>query len=283
VIDSRSHEITGNSIVNVGFPIDLGSDLATPNDPAPDADGGANDLQNHPVLTSAALAGGSLVVSGTLTTAPSSSGYRIEVFSDEAGDPEPRTFLGSFTVVPDATGTASFTHTIAASPLPDEVVMATATNLLTRDTSEVGPAVPVETAGTLLLSAETYPAVEGGPVTITVNRTGGSEGTVTVQYATADGTATAPGDYAATSGTLTFGPGVTTQSFSIPIVADGVPEPEETFTVVLSNATGGPTIGTGTATVVIAGHLPPVPTLSEWALLALAAALAAIALSRAVH
>jgi Calx-beta domain len=64
-------------------------------------------------------------------------------------------------------------------------------------------------------------------------------GTTTVDYATASGTAAAPADYVAKSGTLTFGPGVTTQPVSIVVNGDGLKEAVETFTITLSNPTGG--------------------------------------------
>ena len=62
--------------------------------------------------------------------------------------------------------------------------------------------------------------------------------TVTVQYGTADGTATAGTDYTAVSGTLTFRAGTTTATIDVPILDDSTGEEPETFTVTLSNATG---------------------------------------------
>ena len=64
-------------------------------------------------------------------------------------------------------------------------------------------------------------------------------GTVTVDYATADGTATAGSDYTATSGTLTFAAGETEKAISVPVFDDGHDEGSETLTLTLSNATGG--------------------------------------------
>jgi hypothetical protein len=61
--------------------------------------------------------------------------------------------------------------------------------------------------------------------------------TITVQYATADGTAVAPGDYAAKSGTVTFSPGVLSKTIKITTKGDNTVEPNETFFVHLSNAT----------------------------------------------
>lgn len=278
--------ITGNSIFNTTFPIDLGFDGPTPNDPAPDADTGPNNRQNFPILTSATLTGGSLVVTGTLTSTPLLT-YLVELFADNAADPEARTLLASFDVTADATGTATFTRTVT-TPLPtaDQVVTSTATTRLTGDTSEVSAAVAINAPGTVGFSAATYSVNEtDGTATVTVNRTGGSEGTVTVQYATSPGSATTPADFTATSGTLTFGPGVTSQSFNVPIVADTIPEGEEAFTVNLTNATGGAVLGTATATVVIASHLPTeaIPTASTWGLIILAASLALIALTARPH
>src|SRR6184192_2429001 len=60
--------------------------------------------------------------------------------------------------------------------------------------------------------------------------------TVTVDYATADGTATAPSDYTAKSGTLTFAPGETTKNVTVLVNGDLLPESDETFSVNLSNA-----------------------------------------------
>jgi hypothetical protein len=60
---------------------------------------------------------------------------------------------------------------------------------------------------------------------------------VTVQYATADGSATAPGDYLSRSGTLTFQPGETSKTIAVPVVGDTVGEPSEAFTVTLSAPT----------------------------------------------
>jgi hypothetical protein len=284
-------EITGNSITSDGAAIELGFDGPTPNDPAPDADLGPNGLQNFPVLTSAYLTPGALTVSGTLVSAPLTP-YQIELFSNAAANPDARTFLGAFNVTTDATGNATFTQTITSNlPAAGEVITSTATNRGTvatpgnfpNSTSEVSPAVAVTQPGMLALSATTYSVDEGGgTVTITVQRTGGSEGTVTVNYATTNGTATAPGDYTATSGTLTFGSGVTQQTFHIPIVDDTMREAAETFTIALSGATGGATLGTATATVTITDNEPAeaVPTASEWALITMALALALIGIMR---
>jgi hypothetical protein len=62
---------------------------------------------------------------------------------------------------------------------------------------------------------------------------------VTVQYATADGTATAAGqDYVATSGTLTFQPGQTSKTVTVSVRGDRTQEADETFFLKLANSQG---------------------------------------------
>ena len=70
---------------------------------------------------------------------------------------------------------------------------------------------------------------------------------VTVEYATADGTATAGSDYTATSGTLTFAAGETQKTVSVPVLDDDTDEGSETLTLRLSNAQGA-NIADGEAT-----------------------------------
>ncbi|HEX5406243.1 MAG TPA: Calx-beta domain-containing protein [Pseudonocardiaceae bacterium] len=84
------------------------------------------------------------------------------------------------------------------------------------------------------------------PATFTVSLLGGpSANPITVHYATADGTATAPADYAATSGDLTFAPGDTSETVTVPVVPDSVDELNETFSLNLSAPSAGVSIQDG--------------------------------------
>ena len=78
----------------------------------------------------------------------------------------------------------------------------------------------------------------GASVAFEVSLSSAATETVTVDYATADGTAEAGADYTATSGTLIFAAGETAKTVSVPVLDDAVDEGEETFTLRLSNATG---------------------------------------------
>jgi hypothetical protein len=115
--------------------------------------------------------------------------------------------------------------------------------------------------GALQFSNATYSVNEnGGTATITVTRTGGSTGSVSVNYATSDGTATAGSDYTATAGTLTFADGETSKTFTIPILDDNLVENNETINLALSNPTGGAALGSpATAAVTIVDNDVPQP------------------------
>ena len=91
-------------------------------------------------------------------------------------------------------------------------------------------------------------------VTMTVQRTGDTSGAVTVDYATANGTASERSDYTTAIGTLRFAAGETAKTFDILVNEDSFTEGNETFTVALSNPTGGATLSclTAVATIQIA-------------------------------
>ena len=91
---------------------------------------------------------------------------------------------------------------------------------------------------------------------VSLNRTfSGTAHRVTVNYATADGTAKAGEDYTATSGSLTFAAGERVKTVRVPLLDDAIDEGEETFTLRLSNAKGART-GDGEATGTIANADP---------------------------
>ena len=73
--------------------------------------------------------------------------------------------------------------------------------------------------------------------TFTVALSAASSQTVTVNYATANGTATAGSDYTAASGTLTFTAGQTSKTVTVPVAGDTAIESNETFTVNLTGPT----------------------------------------------
>ena len=96
-----------------------------------------------------------------------------------------------------------------------------------------------------------YRAGEGdGTAAVTVVLNAVSASPVRVDYRTNNGSATAGSDYSALSGTLTLPPGVTSNSFSLPIINDTTVEADETVQLTLSNPVNG-TLGLASATLTL--------------------------------
>ncbi len=111
------------------------------------------------------------------------------------------------------------------------------------------------------------------PATFTISRSGGGS-SLTVQYATQPGTATEGTDFTAATGSVSFAEGDLTKTVTIDVVADTLVEPNETFTVMLSNASNGALIADPTGEATIIDDDVPLPTVD-------AASVAAIELNRA--
>jgi Calx-beta domain-containing protein len=109
-----------------------------------------------------------------------------------------------------------------------------------------------DTAGQIRFSAPTYTVSEASAAaTITLIRSGGLAGPVTVDFATAPGTATAGTDYTTVTRTITFAAGVTTRTVAVPISTDTLDEPNETILLQLTNPGGGATLGLAAAVLTI--------------------------------
>ncbi|MEM8499380.1 MAG: LamG-like jellyroll fold domain-containing protein [Pseudomonadota bacterium] len=127
---------TGNSLLgnvvyaNAGLGIDLlGIDGVEANDNS-DADSGANDLQNYPILIDASIVGPtSITIDGNINSS-SSTDFRIEFYANTAangsGFGEGERYLGFTTVSTNTSGNATFTAALAASVSNGEFITATA-------------------------------------------------------------------------------------------------------------------------------------------------------------
>jgi hypothetical protein len=118
------------------------------------------------------------------------------------------------------------------------------------NSAPVVPSMAIDDAAVTEGSAGTTPA------TFVVRLSTATTVPVTVGYATANGTATTPADYASASGTVTFPAGATAQNVVVQVVGDTAVEPDETFVLNLSGASGA-TISDGTATGSIADDDAP--------------------------
>ena len=178
--------------------------------------------------------------SGTLTFAPGEASKTIPVPTVEDTAQEQ---------------TETFTVTLS-SPTNATIQGGSATGTITDDDG------PVTALPTLNIADDTVEEGDEAEFLVTLSRT--STGTVTVDYDTADGTATAGDDYTSTSGTLTFAPGEASKTIRVPTVEDTAQEQTETFTVTLASP-GGATIQDGSATGTITdddGPVTALPTLN---------------------
>jgi hypothetical protein len=258
VTGGTQNSILSNRIfANGGLGIKLGNppNTPTPNDVG-DADTGPNTLQNFPVITAASIAGGLLSISGTLNSTASDD-FQIDVFSsttcDASGNGEGQTFLGTSNASSDGSGNATFGPVSLPIPGGQTFITVTATNSQL-NTSEFSPCFTATGAPPLpTLSINNVSQNEGNSgttaFTFTVTLSAASASTVTANFQTANGTATAGSDYTANSGVVTFAPGQTTRTITVSVTGDTTVEPDETFFVNLTapvNATIATAQGTGT-------------------------------------
>lgn len=130
------------------------------------------------------------------------------------------------------------------------VALANATNAAIVDAQGQGTITDNDAAPTLSISDSTVNE-DAGTATFTVNLSAVSGQAISVNYATADGTATAGTDYTANIGMLNFAPGETSKTVTVNIADDGLNEAAETFEVTLltpMNAVIADGIGQGTIT-----------------------------------
>ena len=175
--------------------------------------------------------------SGTLTFNPGITSQTLDV-----------------TIVQDAIDEAHETFDVVLSNSTNATI-SDATGVMTITDDESIPSLSIADASTIDETAAN--------LTATVTLSGQSSSTVTVDYATSDGTASAAADYTNTSGTLTFNPKHTTQTFNIPILADTIDESNEAFSVTLSsptNATINDLLGQFT---IVDDDLPPSVSLAD--------------------
>jgi len=146
--------------------------------------------------------------------------------------------------IPAGSSTYTFTVLVNGDTLnePSEtffVNVTGVTNAVVVDGQGVGTIVNDDPLPSLSINDVTV--VEGNSGTVNANFTvtlsAPSGQTVSVNYATADGTATAPADYTSLSGALIFAPGQTALAISVTVNGDVIPEANETFFVNLSGAT----------------------------------------------
>ncbi|NJR51599.1 MAG: DUF4347 domain-containing protein, partial [Leptolyngbyaceae cyanobacterium CSU_1_3] len=243
IVGIAGNRIDTNSIAaNTGLGIDLGADGITANDLG-DADGGANNLQNYPILLTAETANGNTIVSGTLNSTVSKA-LRVEFFSndvaDATGNGEGQTYLGFRDVTTDESGNAIVSFS-ATGLLTGKFISAIAIDTVTGDTSEFSTArlvaaPKVSIASSVAKLAEGNSSTKPYNFVITLDRV--SSQTISVNYSTVNGTAQAGNDFTGvTDQTIEFAPGETTKAIAIDVIGDTLQETDEGFSVTLSAPT----------------------------------------------
>lgn len=150
-----------------------------------------------------------------------------------AGDAADKTI--NLVLLDDRASEASETLTLSLSDVTGDTIGSNAQTTVTVGDFE---------QGTLQFSAADYQVAEnGGSASITVSRSNGSNGTVTINYATANRTATAPDHYQTKTGTLTFAEGVTSQTFTVAVVDNSLGQIDKTIGLTLTTPGGGALAG----------------------------------------
>jgi uncharacterized repeat protein (TIGR01451 family) len=150
------------------------------------------------------------------------------------------------TLAPGASATVTITLNTTATQIEVNSASVTSDNLDPNpdNNSTSLSATVYNVAGTIQgSSSAVFVPENAGSVTVTINRVGGTLGTVTANYATQDYTGKAGVNYVATSGTVTFLDGQTTATITIPVLDDFQVNGTNAFFLVLTNPTGGATIG----------------------------------------
>jgi hypothetical protein len=156
----------------------------------------------------------------------------------------------SVDTIDDADFEPAETLTVALSSPSAGAAIGTATGTGTISDNDVAPSFAISNAAAV---------TEGGALVYTVTRAGNLNGSYSVNFATANGTATVSSDYTANSGTLTFAAGETSKTISVATISDFTLEPNETVLVNLSAPTGGATItaSQGSGTINNDDYAPP--------------------------
>ena len=182
------------------------------------------------------------------------------VFSGSAttGDPRSQGRLGNW----ESQGGSGFHYTLDTSALSAGNHIITvqgrgANDHLTSANCYVEVQEATNPMGQLQFSEATYNVSEAdSTATITVSRVNGTTGTTEVNYFTSDGTALEGWDYSRVAGTLFFGVGEVTKTFTVPIMNDTYWESAETVYLTLSYPTGGATLGTPSQATLTIADLP---------------------------
>jgi Calx-beta domain len=176
---------------------------------------------------------GAPLTSGTMTAVPSVSGRAV---------PHTQSFRG---------GTARLSLVVPATAAGKSLRIALTIKAGAQSATKIATFPVLQRATTPSLTIGDASVLEGNSGSATllfpVTLSAASTQAVSVNYATFDGTAAAPGDYAAASATITFAPGERSKTIAVSVAGDTTIEGDETLTMTISNPSNA-TVADGTAT-----------------------------------
>jgi urease beta subunit len=242
---------------------DSGAGTITNDDPIPDV---SIDDQS---ITEGNAGTSTLTFNVTLSHASSdtvSVGYTTNGGTATTGDGDYVAASGTVTFNPgqtaktvDVTVNGDLTHESGETFTVD---LSNASNAGVADASGQGTITNDDQVPDISIDDQTVTEGDAGTSTLTFNvsLSNPSDQTVTVDYATTDGTATiGDGDYVAASGTVTFNPGQTAKTVDVTVKGDLTHESDEAFTVDLSNASNGNVLdGSGAGTITNDDQVPDI-------------------------
>jgi hypothetical protein len=266
ITDDNLFEGSENFIINLSNPSNAvigtptGTGTIVDNDSAPTV-----SSISSPSITE----GGNLVYSVALSnpsTTVTSLAYSLGGGGAEAADIGTPTFSDG--VILDAgnliipAGVTSFTVTV---PTVDDVLHELTETLPLTIDGVTGVGSILDNDAVPLVSVNSISVNESaGTATFIVSLSAPSSQAISVDYASANGSATAGSDYAAVSGTLSFAAGETTKTITVSITDDNLFEGSESFTIQLSNPTNSMLgTATGTGTIVDNDSAPTVSSISS--------------------
>jgi len=239
-------------------------------------DNGVNNLQSVPAIDSAVLSGGYTVVSGSFQGA-ANAWHTLEFFYVPDLDPtdngEGKAILGSARVMTDTGGNVLFNVSFPNLVPTGYYVTATATDT-NGSTSQFslpvlvasGPVLPtLSFAATNISLADGVSGTTNAVFTLTLSAA--SAQAASVNYHTADGSATAGVDYQATNGTLVFAPGQRTNTLLVPVIASPLYKTNQTFQLLLDNPTNAILLTPAATATILDDAAAPVASINDVAVL----------------
>jgi hypothetical protein len=199
-----------------------------------------------PVLNSVEVSGNDFILSWSLpqtSYGEPSGGY--DIFIDQVDTNEQHRTTAYSTVISGLSTDVEHCFRVQSRWLQAEPDQTPASNFLCGTIVGEPTPTPDPIPGSFEFATAGYNVNENaGTVSITINRVGGSDGVVTVDWMTQGVTATYAQDYSNFSWTtLTFADGETSKTQVVGIVDDSIEEADETFNVLLGNPTAGSSLG----------------------------------------